>query len=124
MQGFLEKTATTSTVVDQFNYALPADIDITKVVHVYDKTNDITYTFVPYERFRAVVADETNQTGDQWIFTIWAEELLLYPAPDAVITIFQDYIQLITALTDAATSNEIPARYDKVIIDGLMIWVY
>ena len=121
---FLEKTATAPTAVNQFNYELPSDIDILKIVHVYDKTNDRTYTFVPYERFKASVADETNQTGDQFIFTLWAEELLLYPVPDAIITIYMDYVRLLTALADDSNSTEIPARYDTVLIDGALVWAY
>ena len=121
---FLEKTATTPTVASQFNYELPSDIDILKIVHVYDKTNDRTYTFVPYERFKAAVADETNTTGDQFIFTLWSEELLLYPVPDSIITIFMDYVQLLTALADDSNFTEIPARYDTVVIDGALVWAY
>jgi len=121
---FLEKTATAPTVADQMDYTLPTDIDTNKIFAVFDRTNDRTYRYIPYERFVKLVADPSNNTGDPTFWTLWANVLKLYPVPSSVITFFMNYIQLITPLTDANTSCEIPAKYDVVVIHGALKWAY
>jgi len=70
---------------DTFGYALAtiaSDIDTTKVLTVYDKVNDRVITYVPYERFKELVADETTNSGDPQVFTIYAGQILLWPVPN------------------------------------------
>lgn len=127
---FLEvKGATFNTAANDFDYAfstiLPTTlIDTTKTIHVYEKTNDITFSFVPYERFRQMVADESENTGTSAWYSIFANELLLYPVPDSVIAIYIDYIKLMSAVTDSSNVLDIPDKYEKVIIDGLLEYAY
>src|SRR3990167_414299 len=121
---FLEKTATAPTVASQIDYDLPTDVDTNKVFSLSDRTNDITYTFIPYEKFIRAVADPTNYSGNSIWWTFWASMIKLYPIPSSVWTFYLDYISLITAWTDAAASNEIPAKYDPVIIDGVLVYAY
>ena len=83
---FLEVKGTAfSLTADDFDYVLatiaPA-IDTEKVIHVYEKRNDITYRFVPYEKFRQYVADESEYSGTTIYFSIFAGNLLLFPVPD------------------------------------------
>ena len=73
---FLEKTATASQVADQFFYDLPSDIDTQKVVHLSERTNDITYKFKPYNVFKKYVADPSNEDGTSRIFTILVLQLI------------------------------------------------
>ena len=117
-----------STAADDYDYALSttltSSIDTTKIIHVYDKTNDITYKFVPYDRFRQYVADETNDTGQSAFFSIFADNLLLYPVPDSTVTTYVDYVKLITDATDATTVLDIPSKYEKVVIDGILEFAY
>ena len=87
---FLERIAVAPTVADQMDYSLPTisggsafDIDTHKVFAVYDRTQDITYHYTPYERFIRLVADPTNNKGSSCIWTLWANKLKLYPVPIA-----------------------------------------
>ncbi len=128
---FLEVTDSFSTADGDFDYALATilaspklTIDTNKAIHVYDKTNDRTYKFVPYERFRRIIADETNNEGDPYIFSIWSEDLLLWPVPDAVVTAYIDYVRTIPDAADSATVLVIPDKYKKVIIDGMLYYAF
>ena len=121
---WLEKTSTAPTVADQMDYDLPTDIDTNKLFAIYDRTTDRTYKYVPYERFISQVPDPTNSAGDTIIWTFWAKAIKLYPIPDSVITFYLNYVGLATAWTDAATSNELPTKYDQIIIDGALVYAY
>jgi hypothetical protein len=122
---FLEVTATASTVANQFYYTLPTDIDRKKIVHVYDQTDEITYIFVPYERFRKLVAKETAHTSSSIVnWTLWSNQIGLYPVPDSAKTFYLDYVQTFTDIADDANSIELPTAYDNIIIDGVMEYVY
>lgn len=82
---FLEVKGTAfSLTADDFDYDLATiapSIDTTKVIHVYEKRNDITYKFVAYEMFRELVANEARNTGTTRYYSIFANNLLLYPVP-------------------------------------------
>ena len=122
---WLEKTATAPTIADQMDYNLPTDIDSNKTYAVFDRTNDITYRFIPYDRFVRLVADPSNNTGDPRFWTFWADVIKLYPVPSSVITIYMNYIKTITTLTDSAGSTtDVPTKYDPVIIDGALSYAY
>jgi hypothetical protein len=122
--------ATFNTAAADYDYAfatiLPTTlIDTTKTIHVYQKTDDITLTFIPYERFRQKVADETEDSGTPRWYSIYANNLLLWPIPDSVVVAhYIDYIKLITAATDSSTTLDIPDKYEKVIIDGMLEYAY
>ena len=127
----MEKTAIASTVADQIGYDLPTiaggstfDIDTNKIFAIYDRTNDRTYKYIPYEKFVKFVPDPSVNSGESIWWTYWALQAYLFPIPDSVWTMYLDCISLITDWTDAATSNEIPAKYDPVIIDGVSTYVY
>jgi hypothetical protein len=126
---FLETTEDFDTVVDQFEYdfgtILTATIDTTKVVHVYEKTNDVTLKYVPYERFRELVADETEDTGEpSTVFTLFKSRLMLFPVPSAVITHYIDFISIMGDVSDDTTELSIPDKYQKVVIDGILTYAY
>ena len=38
--------------------------------------------------------------------------------------VYVDYVKLITAATDGSTALDIPSKYDAVLIDGLLVYVY
>lgn len=121
---WLEKTATAPTVASQHTYDLPADIDTNKMFAIYERTNDISLKFMPYDKFVRLVADPSNSVGQSVLWTFYANTIRLYPVPSAIITLYLDYIKRITLLTDAAVSTDIPIKYDPVIIDGLMVYAY
>ncbi len=112
---FLEAQTYFATAENDFDYKLSttlSGIDTTKIIHVYDKVNDITYTFVPYEKFRAYVADESNQTGDPYIFTIYAGNLILYPAPS---------FAPVTGAADATVAKKLSHSTATFITDGVKV---
>lgn len=112
---FLEANTFFATAKDDFDYALvtiASDIDTTKIIHVYDKINDRTYRFVPYERFKMFVADEAKQTGDPYIFTIFGSNLILYPTPD---------FAPVTGSANGTTSNKLVDSTATFITDGVVV---
>jgi hypothetical protein len=121
---FLEVIGTTfSTAVDDFDYALSTiapSIDTQKVIHVYDKTNDRTYRYIPYERFKDIVADESNNEGVPYIFSIGGDNLLLWPRPSAIVTNYIDYVKVIGDAADDSVTILVPDKFKKVVIDGMM----
>lgn len=124
---FLEKLGGTfNTAADDFDYALAtiaSDLDTDKIIAVYDKTYDRAYTYHPYEQFRRLIAaDETNESGEPRIWSIFGGQLLLWPVPDAVVSTSIDYVKVITAATDAATALLVPDKYKAVILDGMLEW--
>jgi hypothetical protein len=128
---FLEKTATAPTVIAQMDYDLPTiaggstfDIDGHKIFAVFDRTQDLTYVYKPYEWFVKRVADPSNSSGNSVWWTYWAGMLKLWPVPASVWTFYMNCIALITALTDAGVACEVPAKYDSVIIHGALKWAY
>ena len=111
---FLEVKGTAfSLTASDFDYDLatiaPA-IDTTKVIHVYEKRNDITYKFVPYERFRELVANEARDLGTTYIYSIFAGNLLLYPVPD---------FTAVTGVATAIVANKLSAAAATFITDNI-----
>jgi len=121
---FLEKTATASTVSDQHSYDLPSDIYEHKIVSLYDRTNDITMTYVPYERFVKRVADPSNDSGDTVWWTIFATTLRLYPVPSSVYTFYMDYIRRLDDISDTNDTLAYPDNWKRVLIEGALYWAY
>ena len=124
---FLEVLGTTfNTAEDDFDYTLTTiapNIDTTKFIHVYEKTNDITYRFLPYEIFRQFIADETNEGGTPRVCSIFAGELLLWPVPSSIVATYIDYIRTLTKPTevDNETALLVPDKYRTVVFNGILM---
>lgn len=121
---WLEKTATTTTVSGQHTYDLPADCDTSKVLNLYDRTNDITLKYQEYNRFTELVPDPSEDSGDAYWWTFWANTIRLYPVPDSAYTLYLDYVKNITELADDDNTTDVPSKYDNLIISGAMVYVY
>ena len=91
---------------------IASDIDTTKIIHVYDKINDITYRFVPYERFKKFIADEASHGGDPWIFTIYAGNLIVFPTPE---------FEPITGTADGTTTDKLVDSTASFTSDGTTV---
>ena len=119
-----------NTAVDDFDYDIDTiltDVDTAQrdLIHVYDQTNDRTLRFVPYERFRRFIADETNSTGSSPIvWSMWADQLLIWPVPDSIFALSVDYIKRIIDPTDDSAAILIPDKYKSVVMNGLLTWVF
>ena len=122
---FLEKTGTASTVASQHSYDLPADISGVKVLSVYERTNDVTYQYMDYSQFVKRVANPAdNISTPSRLWTLYANTLRLYPVPAGVITIYMDYVKKATKFADNDTAIDIPDKYTKVVIDGILALAY
>jgi len=117
---WLEITKTASTVSGQLDYDPPTDLDSNKIMALYDRTNDITYRFVPYDKFVRLVPNPSVDSGDTVWWTYWAGDIKLYPIPNQAMTFYLDYIKNVSALADDTNTTDVPSKYDQVIIDGAM----
>ena len=100
---------------DTFSYDLAtiaADFDTTKALTVYDKINDIPLDFIDYMRFKQLIADETINSGDATMYTIFANALLLFPVPD---------FDAITGTADGTTANKLVDSTATFITDGVKV---
>lgn len=113
---FLEVIGNTfSLIADDFDYAfssIASNIDTTKVMNVYDKINDRTYRFIPYDVFKQFVADEKNASGNPWNFSIAGEQLLLWPVPN---------FTAITGTTDGDTADKLVDSTATFITDAIKV---
>lgn len=121
---WLEETATAPTVEDQIDYDPPTDLDTNKIFKIYDRTQDRTYEFVPFNQFREQYPDPSTDTGNPRIWTYFDGQIKLFPVPSSVFQIYIEYIQTITNLADNTNSTEVPVKYDQVIIDGVLTYSY
>ena len=123
---WLERTDTMETVVGQHSYDPPPGLDTNKLLSMYERTNDITYTYMPYQKFVRLVADPSNNIGTPArYFTYYAGDIRLYPVPSEVITVYLDYVRNITQLTDDnSIACDVPIKYDPVIIDGVLSYIF
>ena len=122
---FLEKTATAPTVANQMTYDLPTDISGHKIIAIYDRTNDITYKFVPYEKFVKLVADPSTNIGSTQVFwTFFADTIRLYPVPSVVMTFFLDYIKRMTLMVNSTATIDVPEECENVVQDGFLVHAY
>lgn len=120
---WLENTSTFNTVIDQLTYDLPSDIDLSgrKVFTVRQKTSPVKLVYVNQRRFDELESDPTISTGNPYIYTLWANQIRLWPVPSSVMTMYMRYMKrAATALTDSASSTtDIPEKFDEVILAGM-----
>lgn len=121
---WLEKTSTFNTVANQLSYDLPSDIDGYKILSLKQTTNDLKLYFIPQEEFDRLYPDPTEHTGNPVCYTLFANAIRLYPTPSSAIQITIRYVKTITALTDAAVSGDIPAKWDDVVLEGILAKAY
>ena len=100
---FNEEVATTSTVADQSNYALPTDF-------IYDDHMTVTvsgrkYPVFPRTYQEIADVDETTFSGYPSIYAIHKEEFRLYPTPNGVYTLTHAYVKSLSSLSADADTN-------------------
>jgi len=121
---WLEKTATAPTVIDQMDYDLPSDLEKYKIFSVFDRTTPITYKFIPHEKFLRYVPKPSDTYGNPYLYTVWGDNLKLFPVPSSILTIYIKYIKTPTMLGDNDNTCDIPPTWDNVIIDGALRYAY
>uniref|UniRef100_A0A6M3KPE7 Uncharacterized protein n=1 Tax=viral metagenome TaxID=1070528 RepID=A0A6M3KPE7_9ZZZZ len=121
---WLEKTVTAPTAIGQHSYDKPIDMYMNKMFSVYDRTNNRTYIFKPYDEFVNLIPNPSLSSGSPGWHTLFAGTIRLYPIPASIFTFFMDYGRRISSISDNATTIDIPDNYEDVVINGAMIYIY
>jgi hypothetical protein len=106
---FNAKTGTFVTVAAQEYYGSAANTDIPNIIRILDpmKATSSGYKYdigiVPFSEIDT--AQDGNRTGRPEDAAYFAEQLRLYPIPDAVYTVTMAYIYRLPALVEDANEN-------------------
>ena len=123
-QLFDEITAhdTFSTTANQEYIDIATEtIDLDQTIVLAERTNDTIIQIVTFEEYRARFPDPSaNSSTTPDVAAFFANRLYLGPTPSGTITLYLDYVKLITKLT---SGDSIPYedKYDEIIINGV-IW--
>jgi hypothetical protein len=124
---FLEVTSTFPTIASTMTYDLPADCDLSgrKVISLRQKESPQKLFYISQRFLDEVEPEPDTVTGNPLYYTIFAQQIRLYPVPNDAYTMYMRYIKTITALTDSALSTtEIPAKFDEVVLDGMKVHAF
>lgn len=110
----MEKTVT--YVVGSDDLTVPTDFLEARSLTLPSTGRKLTYTSV--DEFRA----RKSSTANPCIFTVWGEELLVYPAPnaDGTVNMTLDYVARLEPLSTAAPVNPILTKYPDIYLYGLL----
>ena len=111
-------TATLTTVADQefIDLSLAASVDLDQPIFLTERVNDRPIEIIDMPEYRRRLPDpsaDTASTPDYGAF--FANRLYLGPRPTGAISIFMDYIKLITDLT-SANNSPFEDKYDPLLI--------
>lgn len=118
--NLLQKNGTQDTAVGTASYALPADI--LKLHSV--KFDNIKLRLLTMEEFdkenSGVGTNVTTSAGTPNVAYVWANQLTLYPTPDAIKTLLISYLYdpVLHVLASASTDEiGLPVSYHPRIVD-------
>lgn len=107
---WLQTAANITTVAGTAAYAAPAGWVHTK--HLYINNYDpLTYLSLP-----EIDAISTTDTGQPQFFTIYDEDILLRPVPDAVYTIVHQYNKSETAMSNDSDTLLMPSIFHYAVV--------
>ena len=110
----VEGTITTTANQEYVDIATQlADLD--EIIMQSERTNDRTIEVIPFWRYRELYPDPTaNKTTTPFHAARHYNRIYFGPTPSAVLTIYCDYIKL---LTDATSTSTMPfeAKYDPIV---------
>ena len=110
-----------STVAAQDFIELSTEtVDFDQQVVLTERTNDSTIEIISFKRLRQLFPDPTaNSSTTPDVAAFFNNRIYFGPTPSGIITIFLDYVKLITKLT---SGDSIPYedKYDEVIIAGVI----
>jgi len=122
---WLEKTATFATVANQMTYDLPSDINGQRVISVRQKDTPAKLIYVPQRELDILEPKPDSYTGNPLYYTLYANDIRLFPVPSDAYTMYLRYMKTIIALTDSASSTtDIPPMFDEVILNGVKVHAY
>lgn len=110
-------SSTLSTVEDQEYIdisALPADLD--QPIQLSERENDSPISIISFRKYRQLATDPSaaeSSTPD--VAAIFGDRIYLYPRPNQILTIYIDYVKLITKVI---STGNIPFddKYDELIV--------
>jgi len=124
---WLEDTDTITTVADQAEYDLPSEYDVSKrsVVSLYQYETPAKLKYINARTLDLIEPKISNRSGNPTAYSVFADKLILYPVPDDAYTVYLRFIKTVSALLDSTADKvDIPDKYKKVVIDGVLINAY
>lgn len=130
-EGLLETTSLASTVADQQQYSLPADLLILKAIQYKDTGQD------SYFLLKGMHMPEFNRYIDGWdggafvkgvpaAYSVFAGKIIFFPIPDTTITdaIKIYYNRKPTAVATGTDTPELPEMYHKALVKHCLVEAY
>ena len=112
---------TFSTVADQEYIELGTEtVDFDQHMVLSERTNDSIITIIPFSEYRAMYPDpSSDKSGTPDVAAFFANSIYFGPTPSDAITIYFDYIKLVS---DVASGGTMPFedKYDPLIIAMVM----
>lgn len=111
-----EMEKTVNYIVGSESLTVPTDFLEARSLTLPDSGQKLTY--VSMDEFRA----RKSSAATPCIFTIWGEELLVYPEPnaDGTVQMVLDYMARVSPLSEAAAVNPILKKYPDIYLYGLL----
>ena len=109
-----------TTALQEYIDIATETIDFDQIVVLSERTNDKVIPIKPFDEYRKRYTDPTansSETPDMAAF--FDNRLYLGPTPSGVITLYLDYIKLITKLVAGGTLP-FEDKYDEVVIAMVM----
>lgn len=91
-------------------------IDFDQVVKLTERTNDTPIDIIPFTKYRELYPDPTaDKASTPEVGAFFANRIYLGPTPSGVITLYLDYVKLITKVV---VGGNIPYedKYDELIV--------
>ena len=95
-------------------------IDFDQNVILTERTNDFPIEIITFRQYRQIFPDPTaSESSTPDVAAFFANRLYLGPTPSGVITLYLDYVKLITKLTsgDSLTYED---KYDELVVAIVM----
>ena len=119
---------TFSTVASQEYIDIATEtIDFDEAIILSERTNDSPIDIISFKEYRERYPDPTaNKTATPDVAAFFANRIYLGPTPSGVITLYLDYVKLITKLTASGTLPY-EDKYDELVfaiaIEHLVKWL-
>ena len=119
---------TFSTVASQEYVDIATEtIDFDEAIILSERTNDSPIEIISFKEYRERYPDPTaNKTATPDVAAFFANRLYLGPTPSGVITLYLDYVKLVTKLTASGTLPY-EDKYDELVfaiaIEHLVKWL-
>lgn len=117
---FLKASATLTTVASQQEYVIATDVasNVEKILSIVSRDPEYYLDELNKQDLLSMDPNITDEESDPYIYYVQDTQLGLYPTPNAVKTLYVDYIKFATDLTADDDVADIPLRWTQVIIDG------